>query len=172
MDRKELLHYAIKGLGVEIAEIEQKISKGYNIIDKINKGQQVNTTKTTTEILETIEKYRQERNDLQQKRDNLLFDEMMADEDRKTQTREENVVKVALSSILSKDTESLGNLFIEEMIEILNKIVLRPYCERIGKRYDLLTDDDRQIIADMQTDDYITIREQYINEVEEARNEQ
>ena len=64
MDRKELLNYAIKGLGVEIAEKELKISKGYNIIDRINKRERVNTTKTTTEILETIEKYRQERDEL------------------------------------------------------------------------------------------------------------
>ena len=172
MNRKELLGYAIKGIGVEIAENELKISKGYSIIDRMNRGEQVNTTKTRAEILETIEKYKLIRDDLRKQRDDLLFDEMMVDEDRKTQQREENVIKVALSSILSKDTESLGNLFIEEMIEILNKIVLRPYCEKLGKRYDILTDEDKQIIADMQLDDYIKIQEQYNNEVEEARDEQ
>lgn len=171
MNRKELLNYAIKGIGVEIAEVESKIVKGYSVIDKINRNVATETTKTRAEILETIEKYKLIRDDLRKQRDDLLFDEMMVDEDKKTQQREENVIKVALSSILSKDTENLGNLFIEEMIEILNKIVLRPYCEKLGKRYDILTDEDKQIIADMQLDDYIQIKEQYNNEVEEARDE-
>lgn len=171
MDRKVLLNYAIKGIGVEIAENELKISKGYSIIDRINRKEQVNTTKTRAEILETIEKYKLIRDDLRKQRDDLLFEEMMVDEDRKTQQREENVIKVALSSILSKDTKSLGVLFLDEVAEILNKIALRPYCERIGKRYDILTDEDKQIIADMQLDDYIRVREAFNNEVEEADNE-
>ena len=172
MDNKELLRYAIKGMGVEIAEVELKISKGYNIIDKLNRKEKVNTTKSRAEILDTIQGYKIKRDELRAKRDNLLFDEMMAEEDKKTQTRAENIIKVALSSILSKDTESLGNLFIEEMTELLNKIALKPYCERIGKRYDILTDEDREIIAEMQQQDYISINEEYINEVEEARNEE
>ena len=169
MNRKELLNYAIKGIGVEIAEVESKIAKGYSVIDKINRNVATETTKTRAEILETIEKYKLIRDDLRKQRDNLLFDDMMLDEDIKTQQRAENVIKIALSSILSKDTENLGNLFIEEMIEILNKIVLRPYCEKLGKRYDILTEEDKQIIADMQLNDYIATREQYINEVEEGR---
>lgn len=168
MNRKELLRYAIKGIGVEIAECESKIDKGYAVIDKINRKQKVNTTKTRAEILETIEKYKTIRDGLIAERDGLLFEEMMVDEDRKTQTREENVIKVALSSILSKDTDSLGNLFIEEMITILNKIVLRPYCERIGKRYDLLTAEDEHIIAEMQLDDYIKAGEKRAREIEEG----
>jgi hypothetical protein len=167
MDNKELLHYAIKGLGVEIAENELKISKGYNIIDKLNKGQEVNTIKTRAEILETIEKYRQKRDELQKKRDNLLFEEMMAEEDKKTQAREESVIKVALSSILSKDTENLGVLFLDEIAEILNKIALKPYCERLGKNYYLLTEEDKQIIADMQLDDYIEAGERRARETEQ-----
>jgi len=171
MDRKELLGYAIKGIGVEIAENESKIEKGYNVIDKINRNIATETTKSREEILQTIEKFKSVRDELIQKRDDLLFDNMMLEEDIKTQTREENVIKVALSSILSKDTESLGNLFIEDMIKVLDKIALRPYCERIGKRYDLLTEEDKQVIADMQSEDYIKMREQYINEVEEGYNE-
>lgn len=171
MDRKELLSYAIKGIGVEIAEYESKIEKGYNMIDKINRNIATETTKSRAEILETIEKFKTVTDELRQKRDNLLFEDMMAEEDRKTQQREENVIKVALSSILSKDTESLGILFLDEVAEILNKIALRPYCERIGKRYDILTEEDKQIIADMQLDDYIRIQEQYNNEVEEGYNE-
>ena len=171
MDKRELLDYAIKGVGVEIAEIEVKISKGYSIIDKLNRKEKVNTTKSREEILQTIEKFKSVRDELIQKRDDLLFDNMMLEEDIKTQTREENIIKVALSSILSKDTESLGNLFIEDMIKVLDKIALKPYCERIGKRYDLLTEDDKQIIADMQTEDYIKIQEQYRKEVEEGYNE-
>lgn len=170
MDNKELLNYAIKGLGVEIAENELKINKGYNIIDKLNKGQEVNTTKSRAEILETIEKHRQKRDELQKKRDELLFEEMMVEEDKKTQSREENVIKVALSSILSKDTENLGILFLDEVAEILNKIVLKPYCERLGKRYDILTEEDKKIIADMQLDDYIEIQERFNREVEEGKN--
>lgn len=164
MDNKELIQYAIKGIGIEIAEYESKIDKGYNIIDKINRKEKVNTTKSRAEILETIEKYRQKRDELSKKRDDLLFDEMMADEDRKTQTREENIIKVALSSILSKDTENLGILFLDDVAEILNKLALRPYCERIGKKYYMLTEEDKQIIADMQLDDYITAGEKTIME--------
>ena len=164
MDNKELIQYAIKDIGIEIAEYESKIDKGYNIIDKINRKEKVNTTKSRAEILETIEKYRQKRDELSKKRDDLLFDEMMADEDRKTQTREENIIKVALSSILSKDTENLGILFLDDVAEILNKLALRPYCERIGKKYYMLTEEDKQIIADMQLDDYITAGEKTIME--------
>ena len=164
MDNKELIQYAIKGIGIEIAEYESKIDKGYNIIDKINRKEKVNTTKSRAEILETIEKYRQKREEIRKKRDDLLFDEMMADEDRKTQTREENIIKVALSSILSKDTENLGILFLDDVAEILNKLALRPYCERIGKKYYMLTEEDKQIIADMQLDDYITAGEKTIME--------
>ena len=163
MDRKELLNYAIKGLGVEIAEAEGKIEKGYKVIDKINRNM-ATTEKSKEDILETIEKYQQKINELRAKRDTLLFDEMMAETDKQTQTREENIIKVALSSILSNDTKSLGNLFIEEMIEILNKIALKPYCERIGKRYDLLTDDDRKQIEQMQMADYEELTETEITE--------
>ena len=168
MDRKQLLDYAIKGIGTEISGYESKIDKGYKVIDKINRNIATETTKSKAEILETIEKYQQERSKLVQKRDKLLFDYMMADTDKITERREDNIIKVALSSILSKDTESLGNLFIEEMIKVLDKIALRPYCERIGKRYDELTEEDKQIIADMQAEDYIKMREEYINEVEEG----
>lgn len=171
MDRKELLDYAIKGIGMEIAECESKIDKGYSVIDKINRNIATETTKSREEILETIEKYQQKRAIFIQKRDALLFDYMMADTDETTQRREENIIKVALSSILSKDTESLGNLFIEDMIKLLDKIALKPYCERIGRRYDELTEEDKQIIADMQTEDYIRIQEQYRKEVEEGYNE-
>jgi hypothetical protein len=171
VDNKELLRYAVKGIETEITEYEGKIEKGYNVIDKINRNIATETTKSRAEILETIEKFKAIRDELTKKRDDLLFDEMMIEEDRKTQQREENVIKVALSSILSKDTESLGILFLDEVAEILNKIALRPYCERIGKRYDILTEEDKQIIADMQLNDYITTREQYINEVEEGYNE-
>ena len=167
MEHKELLNYAIKGLNGEIAEIELKISKGYNIIDKLNKGQEVHITKSRAEMLDTIGNYRQKRDELQQKRDNLLFEEMLADEDRKTQTREENVIKVALSSILSKDTEKLGILFLDEIAEILNKIALKPYCERLGKNYYLLTEEDKQIIAEMQLDDYIEAGERRAREIEQ-----
>lgn len=168
MDKKELLDYAIKGIGMEISKCESKIDKGYSVIDKINRNIATETTKSKAEILETIEKYQQERSKLIQKKDKLLFDYMMADTDEVTQRREENIIKVALSSILSKDTESLGNLFIEDMIKLLDKIALKPYCERIGRRYDELTEEDKQIIADMQTEDYIKMREKYIDEVEEG----
>lgn len=171
MDRKELLDYAIKGIGMEISECESKIEKGYNVIDKINRNVAPPTAKSREEIAKTIEEYQQKRATLVQKRDALLFDYMMVDTDKATEKREENIIKVALSSILSKDTESLGNLFIEDMIKLLDKIALKPYCERIGRRYDELTEEDKQIIADMQTEDYIRIKEQYINEVEEGYNE-
>lgn len=169
MNRKELLRYAIKGIGVEIAEIESKIDKGYSVIDKINRKVATTTTKSREEILETIEKYQQQRNELIKKRDRLLFDDLMAETDEATEKREEHLIKISLSSILSHDTHHLGNLTLEDIAQLLNKIALKPYCERIGKRYDELTEEDKQIIADMQMDDYIKTREQYINEVEEGR---
>lgn len=169
MKRKELLNYAIKGLGAEISELESKIDKGYNIVDKINRNV-AKTTKSREEILETIEKYQQEENKLIKKRDSLLFDEMMAETDEATERREEHIIKIALSSILSNDVKHLGNLTLEDISKLLDKIAMRPYCEKIGKRYDELTEEDKQIIADMQLDDYIKTREQYINEVEEGHD--
>ena len=78
MDMKEILDYAIKGLESEISAIESKIDRGYNLIDEINRNV-AKTTKSREEIFETIEKYQQERDALIKKRDNLLFDETMAE---------------------------------------------------------------------------------------------
>lgn len=171
MDRKELLDYAMKGIGAEISECESKIDKGYSVIDKINRNVAPPTAKSKAEILETIEKYQQKRSILIQKRDKLLFDYMMADTDRATETREEHLIKIALSSILSDSVRHLGNLTLEDIAKLLDKIALKPYCERIGRRYDELTEEDKQIIADMQAEDYIKIQEQYRKEVEEGYNE-
>ena len=169
VERKELLNYAIKGLGADISAIEERIERGYNLIDRINRNV-AKTTKSKEEITETIEKYQQNRNELIRKRDNLLFDEMMADTDEATESRENHIIKIALSSILSKDTEKLGNLFLEDISKLLDKIALKPYCEKIGKRYDELTDDDKEVIAEIQMNDYIDTREKYLNEVDEGRN--
>lgn len=168
MNRKELLDYAIKGLGVEIAEYESKIDRGYSIIDKINRNIAPKTTKSREEILKTIEEYQQKRSKAIQKKDGLLFDYMMIDTDEATERRENNLIKIALSSILSNDVKHLGNLTLEDIAKLLDKIALKPYCERIGKRYYELTEEDKQIIADMQTDDYIRIQEKYRKEVEEG----
>ena len=78
MDMKEILSYAINGLESEISAIKSKIERGYNLIDEINRNV-AKTTKSREEIFETIEKYQQKRNALIKKRDNLLFDEMMAE---------------------------------------------------------------------------------------------
>ena len=78
MDMKEILDYAIKGLESEISATESKIDRGYNLIDEINRNV-AKTTKSREEILKAIEKYQQKRNELIKKRDNLLFDEMMAE---------------------------------------------------------------------------------------------
>jgi hypothetical protein len=168
VNRKELLRYAIKGIGVEIAECESKIDKGYSVIDKINRKQKVNTTKTRAEILETIEKYQQKRNELIQERERLLFDDLMAETDEATEKREEHLLKITLASVLSDDVKSLGSLVLEDIRKLLNKIVLRPYCERIGKRYDELTAEDEHIIAEMQLDDYIKAGEKRAREIEEG----
>ena len=72
------MNYAIKGLKSEISAIESKIDRGYNLIDEINRDV-AKTTKNREEIFETIEKYQQEINALIKKRDNILFDEMMAE---------------------------------------------------------------------------------------------
>jgi hypothetical protein len=171
VNRKELLRYAIKGIGVEIAECESKIDKGYSVIDKINRKQKVNTTKTRAEILETIEKYQQERNELIQKRERLLFDDLMAETDKATERREEHLLKITLASVLSDDVKSLGSLVLEDIRKLLDKIVLRPYCERIGKRYDELTAEDEHIIAEMQLDDYIKAGEKRAREIEEGASD-
>ena len=172
MNRKELLRYAIQGINVEIADIENKIDKGYSVIDKINRNVAPTTAKSKEEITEKIKEYQQKRAESIKKRDRLLFDDLMAETDEATERREEHLIKIALSSILSDNVRHLGNLTLEDISKLLDKIALRPYCERIGKRYDELTEDDKQIIADMQLDDYIKTREQYINEVEEGRDEQ
>lgn len=168
MNRKELLNYAIKGIGVEIAEVESKIAKGYSVIDKINRNVATETTKTRAEILETIEKYKLIRDGLVQKRERLLFDDLMAETDGATERREEHLLKITLASVLSDDEKSLGNLVLEDIRKLLDKIVLRPYCERIGKRYDELTAEDKHIIAEMQLDDYIKLGEQRAREIEEG----
>ena len=87
MNRKELLNYAIKELGAEISELESKIDRGYNLIDEINR-KVAKTKKSREEILETIEKYQQQRNELVKKRDKLLFDKMMADTDEAVEMEE------------------------------------------------------------------------------------
>jgi DNA-directed RNA polymerase len=168
MKRKELLQYAIKGLNVEIAEYENKIDKGYAVIDKINRNVAPPTAKSKEEITEKIKEYQQKRAEILKKRDVLLFDEMMAETDEATERREQHLIKIALSSILSDDVRHLGNLTLEDIAKLLNKIVLRPYCERIGKRYDELTEEDKQIIADMQLDDYITAGEKRAEEIQEG----
>lgn len=81
VERKELLNYAIKGLGADISAIEERIERGYNLIDRINKGT-AKTEKTVTEIYEAIGKYQAEIKALNSKRDDLLFEEMMADENK------------------------------------------------------------------------------------------
>lgn len=72
------MDYAIKDLESEISAIESKIDRGYNLIDEINRNV-AKTTKSREEIFETIEKYQQKRDAFIKKRDNLLFDEMMAE---------------------------------------------------------------------------------------------
>lgn len=166
MKRKELLEYAVKGLSAEIAGHEEKLMKGYSYLDKLNRGESLKSGKTRAEIIEVINEKQQIINELITKRDELLWEEAMLEETEKERRRAENIIKVSLSSILSKDTESLGSLFLEEMQKLLDKLALQPFCEAIGKRYEELTAEDFNIIAEMQEAEYISRgeREEYDNE--------
>lgn len=56
----EIIKYAIKGLEAEIAEHEKKIQKGYKYLKEIQAGNQVNTPKTESEIMDIINKSKTE----------------------------------------------------------------------------------------------------------------
>lgn len=167
MNRKELIQYAVKGLSAEIAGHEERLMKGYNCLDKINRGETLKSGKTRAEIIDIINEKEQIINDLIKKRENLLWEEAMFEDTEKERTRAENIIKVGLSSILSKDTESLGSLFLEEMQKLLDKMALLPYCKIIGKRYEELTAEDFNIISEMQAEDYIKAGERRAEEIEE-----
>ena len=169
MNRKELLQYAVKGLSTEIAEHEERLMKGYNYLDKLNRGESLKSGKTREEIIDIINEKEQIINELIKKRENLLWEEAMLEDTEKERRRAENIIKVGLSSILSQDTESLGSLFLEEIAKLLDKLALQPFCEAIGKRYEELTAEDFNIIAEMREADYISREE--AKEIEEREND-
>lgn len=55
LNQKQILQYAIKGITAEIEELEKSVRKGSSLIEKIEKGEQVNTKATKYEILEKVE---------------------------------------------------------------------------------------------------------------------
>lgn len=71
LSQKQIIEYAIKGIAAEIDALEKDIQKGYQLVNKIENGEKVKTTKTKLEILEIcrtkkaeIEKLDKERFDL------------------------------------------------------------------------------------------------------------
>lgn len=60
MTDKKILAYALKGITVEIQQLEKEIKQGYKFIEQIENGEKVKTPKTKYEILEIISKKKNE----------------------------------------------------------------------------------------------------------------
>lgn len=54
MTDKQILEYAMKGILAEIHELEKDIRRGYKLIEQIDNGGKVKTTKSKQEILDII----------------------------------------------------------------------------------------------------------------------
>lgn len=68
MTDKEVFKFALKGITVEIEQLEKDIKQGYKFIKQIDNGEKVKTPKTKYEILEIIEKKEEEMKDLEKKK--------------------------------------------------------------------------------------------------------
>lgn len=51
LNNKQIIEYAMKGITVEIQELEKTVKQGYKLIEKIDNGEKVNAKKTKYEIL-------------------------------------------------------------------------------------------------------------------------
>lgn len=56
LNQKQILEYAVKGIKVEIEQLEKEIKQGYKFIQQIENGEKVKTPKTKFEIQEIIAK--------------------------------------------------------------------------------------------------------------------
>ena len=54
MTAKEIYKYALKGITVEIEQLEKDIKQGYKFIEQIDNGEKVKTPKTKFEIQKII----------------------------------------------------------------------------------------------------------------------
>lgn len=52
LDNKKIIEYAMKGITVEIEELEKTVKQGYKYIELIENGEKVNTKKSKYEILD------------------------------------------------------------------------------------------------------------------------
>ncbi len=68
MTDKEVFKFALKGITVEIEQLEKDIKQGYKFIKQIDNGEKVKTPKTKYEILDIIQKKEEEMKDLEKKK--------------------------------------------------------------------------------------------------------
>lgn len=73
LNQKEILQYAMKGIAVEIEELEKAIKQGYKYIEQIDKGEMVNTKKTKYEILDIITEKDKQMKQLEKEKFNIKW---------------------------------------------------------------------------------------------------
>lgn len=74
LNQNQILEYAIKGLTVEIEELEKAVNKGYELVKQIENGEKVKTPKTKFEILEICRAKKAEIERLDKERFELSFE--------------------------------------------------------------------------------------------------
>lgn len=73
LNQKEILQYALKGIAVEIEELEKAIKQGYKFIEQIDKGEKVKTKKTKFEILDIITEKENQMKQLEKEKFNIKW---------------------------------------------------------------------------------------------------
>ena len=73
LNQKEILQYALKGIAVEIEELEKAIKQGYKFIEQIDKGEKVKTKKTKFEILDIITEKENQMKKLEKEKFNIKW---------------------------------------------------------------------------------------------------
>lgn len=164
MKQIELMEWAIAGINAEIDKLATARIKGYSLLEAVKRGETNRTTKSIEEIQSVIKTKEKAIDELISKRENLDFDRMMAEHDEQLEDKERRIVAVALNECIKNSNNNLGVYTVEVMQNLLRKIELKPYYERLNKRYDELTQQDYNRILEMQIAEEI---EQGEREVEE-----
>lgn len=74
MERKELLMWAIKGITMEIDELEKTIRKGEKYLEEYQQGKQMKTKKLPDEIKNIIQEKKKQIESLDKKRFDLSWE--------------------------------------------------------------------------------------------------
>ena len=74
MEYKEILNYAIKGLGYELEKVDKSLRRGRKLIEQYNRGETLKTDLTIYEIKEVCSKKVTEIEELEKKRNELLWE--------------------------------------------------------------------------------------------------